>query len=399
MKRTRILGVLSLMGALSLAACDVSEPAAPALDELTPEDQIALDVLTDDDAIQAALDLVRVPATAHNGMGWTGAPATEIYAGRAREHFTRARQMLDDGALSQAVEEALQARLAVAEGMAAMGGREAIQSMIARMDFMAETLGSDFGTPGAQPWMAQEMAMLAETARAALGSGNTQGAGQWGVLAEQRARQHLGAGYGDGAGYSMGWTGDGRNGGWQHGMGMGGGWNRGMGGMWNGGMGGRHGPGARGDSPTEHAELAVNLASAAVTLATDLLSDVTPDSTQTAYLEQAADYAGAAAAALAEGSLAEAAYNASHARWAALLAVLPPGTITEENAAWLLGVAQDLLARARAAVGDTPTELEADLLAQADALIDMAEDHLSWGNLRSVSPSWHAAVIAALLLG
>ncbi|MDP2957730.1 MAG: hypothetical protein Q8N53_14990 [Longimicrobiales bacterium] len=379
MNRLVLLRTLPVLAALALAACADSTPTALVHQTLTPEDHIALQVLQSPDAMGAAMLLADVP-------GASG------YAAAARQHFGAADRALRRGLPAEAAAEAREARLMVVQALSAAGGPGAAASMVERVEDMLLTVGADPAWAG-ETQLRQDMTRLVEGARARLRVNDAMGAGQLGVLAEQRARM---GGLGRNGGMGNGATGN------QGGMGMGG---QGMGG--NGGMGGMGGAGHTGDGlglglglgTVWDAGLLVDLGATAVALADGILDEQGADAEQVRYLALADDYQTKAVAALDAGRDREGVYLAGLAQWTALKSVVLPGGITDEDARFILELAQTLYDQAEAAVGAEPTEQQAALLEAAEHMLEAAEHHAGTTLRMGVGGLWRSAVISAWLIG
>lgn len=337
---------LPVLGALALAACDDSQPTDPFQDDalLSQEDALALDILTDPGAIDAALALAEGPVRAARRHG-PGAHGGDSQATRARQRFQEAVHALQAGDRVRAMDRAREARTLVAQSVQTTQGAAGLVAMVERAEGLAESVGLD---PDAydQPQALQgELAQLASGARVQLHQGDSTGAGRRAVLAEQRRHQR------------------------------------------------RKAPGNRPGG----AALLVDLGATAVSLATRLLEDQGADDEQLRFLATAAEHQAEAEAALANGNERRAVHLAQLAHWTALKAVVLPGGVTAEEARAMLDLAEGLYAEA---VASEPTdELKVTLLQRARTLIDLGASKLEDGQHRGVGPLWKAAVVCSWIIG
>lgn len=348
MRHVRLLTTLPLLGGLFLAACQDGEPTAPLDDQafLTQEDAIALDVLSFEGGIDAAVALADGPVAAANrrGMAHGRRAGAADDAAEARLRFREAIRLMEHGDSTGAAVRAREARrLVTRAGQTAAGGRfaaGAVERLEAMAGWVAENPGWYVDPVGLQA----ELNGLATQARLRLQQRDSLGAGERAVLGEQRARQRRRDG-GTGAG----------------------------------------GP-----------ETSVALGASAVALATRLLDEQGADEEQLLYLEAAAEYQRAAEAALDAGDLGRAIHLSNLAEWSALKAVVLPGGVTDEEARAMLELAESLYADA--AAGDL-TEQQVVLLQRARTLIDHGAAALEAGTVRGVVPLWRAAVICFWIVG
>jgi hypothetical protein len=148
------------------------------------------------------------------------------------------------------------------------------------------------------------------------------------------------------------------------------------------------------------AELAVALGAEAIELAKRILSDqAAADTESQEYLDTAEEFLAKARAALEAGEEARAAHLAHLSQWWALKAVVLPGGVTDEEARFILGLAETLLAEARAAIGPEVTPLEEALLTRAARLLERGKEALGNGVCRGIGALWKSAVISSFLIG
>ncbi len=344
---------LSLVGVMAFAAC-ADHPLGP-LDEpeeMDMEDLVALEVLSDPQAVESALAFAEMNTTAaaRQGMGAPQREAAHQFAIEARSRFEQATKALGDGDRERAAEASREARRLLARAMQMASGPRGILSLVERMEEHSADVAQDPEAFDEAEALRGELATFAERARFRLQQQDSVGAAALGVLAQLRY-QHRCREEGD--------------------------------------------PVLR----RERALLAVALGETAVSLATRLLGSEGPDPEQARFLEAATEYSAQAVNALELGELARAVYLAHHARWAALKAVILPGEVTGEDARVMSELAHALYSEAEAAVGNPPTEPQAWLLDRAAGLIAAGEARLAEGNLRGIGALWNAAVICTWLAG
>lgn len=340
---------LPLLAGLFLAACQDAVPTAPVAEDvfLAQEDAMALEVLSFDGGINAALALAEGPVSAmgHGGMAYGMRAGASNDATTARLRFQEAVRLMENQDSAGAVVQAREARRLVARAGQTAGGRFAagmVERMEAMAGWVAETPGSYHDPMGLQG----ELNGLAAQARMRLHQNDNLGAGELGVLAEQRMRQRQ------------------RNG--DNGIGIGG------------------------------AEISLALGASAVGLATRLLDEQGADEEQLTYLATAAEYQRAAEAALDAGDVEGAIHLSNLAEWTSLKAVVPPGGVTLEEARAMLEWAEGIYTEA--ASGDLTAE-QTLLLQRARTLTDHGATALGSGSVRGVVPLWRAAVICSWLVG
>ncbi len=347
MKTPQPLHILPLLGGLALAACQDGGPSAPALEDLSLEDQITLELLSDPTFTETALDLVGTQtAAAHRrGRAWRSG---EGYALQAAVHFQGAQAALAQGNTQRALERARVGRELIAEGIEAVGGPWAIEGMVERLESLPLAINGDPDCYQDPQGLGVRMGELARGARNAFRKGKRIQAGQLGVLGEQAVRQRI--------------------------------------------RDGSH-------SLSGRPEVWVELGGAAVDLATGILGAGTPDQEQLDLLAAAGEYQTLATEALAAGDRGRAVHFAHMAQWWSLKAVVIPGGISDEEVALILDLAKTLLADATAAVGSEPTDLEAALLAKATTMLGMGEGSVANGTCRGLGALWQVALIGTYLIG
>ncbi len=348
MNAFRALRMLPVL-ALALAGCDAGQATDPMTegDSLSERDRIALDVIAVPAAVQAAMDLVDVPlATAgRHGMAWGKQSDAQANATLARERFQEALRALGQQDSVRAAVRAREARQLVVRAMVAVRGHGTVPGLIGRTEGLAAEVGRDPGGYAYAQQLGAELEGLALQARERLQLGDSVGAGERAVLAEQRHRQ-------------------------------------------------RH---AAGTARPGGAEVAVELGYTSVSLATRLVGAAgEPSDDQNRLLAVGAEYADAARDALAAGDSAEAVHLSDLALWTTLEAVVWPDGASPEEAVAMLDLAETLYATASAT---EPTGVAADLLAWARALIDFGEIAVTQVPPRGTGALWRAAVICTWIIG
>ena len=347
MTLSRSFRMLSLAGALSLAACDAARTTDPLADDaaLAQEDEIALDVLADVGSADVALDVADVPVVVgeRRGMARGSFAAAHGDLVRARLLFQEARDAFDAGDRVRAAARAREARTLLAGVVIAAGGARGVVARVRRAEALADEVAADPSAYDGAVALEGELNGLALGVRARLQAGDSVGAVRRALLAEQRHRQ-------------------------RH-------------------RDPRLRPGG--------AELYVDLGSTAVSLATRLLDEQTPVDEQLRFLDEAKEYERQAQAALTDGAYARAAHLADLAIWSSLEAVVLPDVTVDEARAMLE------LARARyqAAAATAPEGDEAMILERARLLLARGEAMLEAGAPRGIGALWRSAVVSTWVIG
>lgn len=359
-KRTGIRSAWAVLTMLGLAACAESG-MDPLADGLDPSEAAELLVLEDAGALDAAVEFTNVTADVAHALGRPGAGSSHGLEMQARAKFERARDFLQEGDRRRALLEAREARRIAARAIVAAGGEEAVIALIEQLEELLFSIDveDDQVFDDREALRARIEALLAE-ARALLESGNLVAAAERALLGEQLVRYHRG------------------------------------------------GLGHRGEVSAETARLMVSLARTAVSLADSLVADPGVPTRplgvsdvrahRNRWLVHARRMLERAETALGAGHYARAVHFAHHAHGSALKAVILPGGITQDELDAMVRLARTLLARAEAAVGDDPTELEARLLAVARRSIERGQAMLEAGYKRGVGPIWRGAVISRWLI-
>jgi hypothetical protein len=349
MKTLRLSPILPLLVGFALTACQDGGPTAieELPEQLTVEEELTLEVLADPTATALALELATAQTQAAHGRGRFGGHGEDITA-QAEQRFRNAEEAFQKGDLVRAMEQHREARRLVAQAMEASGGPWALQAQLERLESLPVMVAGDpDGFQDPQGFCLQ-LGELAQGARNAFQKGNRIQAGQMGVLAEQAVRRrqrdqdYVLAGY---------------------------------------------------------PEVKVELGAAAIALARGILDEEGSDDEQEDLLAVAQIFQDQALAAMDGGDLRRAVHYAHLAEWWALKAVVLPGGITDEEAAYVLDLAKALYDDAVVAVGEDPDELQAALLERAERMLEAGEENLSNGTCRGLGALWQVAVISSYLVG
>lgn len=350
MKLSRSSRTLPLAGAFALAAalaaCDASRTTDPLSDDtLAQEDEIALDILSEVGSADVALDLADVPLAVGERRGMARGPASAAQGDllRARLLFQEGREALDQGDRVRAADCTREARRLLAGAVLAAGGGRGVMAMVRRADDLPDDVEADPTAYDDVVGLQGELNMLALQVRARLHAGDSVGAVERAILAEQRHRQrHRDPAFRPGG-----------------------------------------------------AELYVELGATAVSMATRLLDEQTPVDEQLRFLDEATEYQRQAAAAYEDGYYARAAHLADLAIWTSLQAVVLPD-VTAEEARAMLELAKT---QYEAAAATSPEGDEATILERARLLIEKGETMLEAGAPRGVGALWRAAVVCTWVIG
>ena len=151
----------------------------------------------------------------------------------------------------------------------------------------------------------------------------------------------------------------------------------------------------------ERARLSIALATEAIEIADRVLSAQPggADTEQQELLDVAKEYLAQATLAFEAGEEARAIHLARLAQWGALKAVVIPGGITDDEARFVLALAETLLGEARDAIDPDPTEIETVLFSRSTRLFERGKSTVEAGNYRGIGPLWWSAVISSYLVG
>lgn len=349
MKTPKPIQILPFLAGIALVGCDGSGPTDPFQDlpeNLTVEEELTLDVLADPTSTEVALALATTQASAahRRGKGWS---LGETTAAQAENHFRNAEQAFARGDLVRAMEQHREGRRLVAQAMEGSGGPRALQAQVERLESLPVTVAADPDGFHDPQGLALQLGRLAQNARNAHQQGNRIQAAQMGVLGEQAVRRHQ----------------------------------RDQEGLLAG-----------------HPEVKVALGAEAIELATRILGDQGADDEQGDLLAVAEEFQAKAIEALEAGQLRWAVHYAHLAQWWALKAIVLPGGITDEEAQYVLDLAQTLFDEAVLVVGADPDELQAELLRRASLMLEAGKAALTNGTCRGLGALWQVAVISSYLL-
>jgi hypothetical protein len=356
MKTKKTLLASTAFCMILLAACQDGGPTGLNPDELTLEDQLTLELLSDPATAEVALELVGIQASAAQRKGWAwGSEHNQTAQAQAERCFREAQDALAQGNLLRARNKAREGRRLVAQGIALAGGSRAIVGMVERLEALPLTVSADpdaFVNPGK---LGLQIGKLATRARAALKAGDHTEAGSLGVLGEQAFRHNHRRQY-------------------MHQQELG----------------------------ITRAELAIALGAEAIELASRLLTaQPAVDAQSQDLLSTAEEFLAKAEEALEAGEEARAAHLARLAQWWALKAVILPGGITDEEARSMFDLAETLLAEATAYIASLPepTPLQVALLTRATRMFERGREALGNGVCRGIGALWQSAVISSYLIG
>jgi hypothetical protein len=148
--------------------------------------------------------------------------------------------------------------------------------------------------------------------------------------------------------------------------------------------------------PPAVARLSLARAGEAIHLAGRLIEEPTPG--QERYLFRAGELRRRAAFSIQQGWYRRAVAQAHRSQQLSLVAVLNGERPTVEEAGRLLALADEVIAQARAAIGEDPGETQERLLALAIRLRDRGAEAINQWQWRGVGLLWRATITAAVLL-
>lgn len=354
LKNLRISAVLALF---ALAACD-DVGTEPALQELTPNEELELAVLADQGAFDDAVEVATVSYEVATETGDPRASDARSLSEQARVAFDQARAAWLAGDRVEALRLSRLARRLVARALIETGGLPTVEDLIERLEDLLLTVDAEVvDDPEA---LKAELEKIIAEARAMLASGDSVGAAARAILGDQRVRHHRGD---------------------------------------------RQRPFHVGP---DRARLEVAFAVSSLALAERLIaSDVEPtDVAETElrdrrnrWLMHAERMLAMAERALENGLLGRAVHFAHHAQWSALKAVILPGGVTEEELRLMVDVSKRLLEEAEASLGDEPTVLQLRVLRRATDLYELGVRRLEAGYRRGVAALWRSATMSRWLIG
>ena len=351
LKNLRLTALLALF---AVAACD-DVGTHPALQELTPGEQLELAVLDDPGSYDVATEVAAVSSDVASTFGHPGVGDARALNAQAQATFAEARSAWLAGDYAGALRLSRLARRLVARALIATGGLPAVEDLIERLEDYLLTIDAELvDDPTA---LTAELEKIIAEAAALLESGDSVEAAARAILGEQRLRHRRGH---------------------------------------------RDRPFHIGE---DRARLEVAFAGSSVALARRLIesdaaaSDVEAHDHQNRWLAHAEHMLALAERALDNGSFSRAAHFAWHAQWSALKAVILPGGITEEELRMMVDVAETLLGETEAALGDDPTELQVRLFNRAGDLFEIGVRRLEAGHKRGVAALWRSSTLSAWLIG
>ena len=349
MKTLRLFPLLPLLGGIALAACDDTGPTEPSLDDfdnLTVEEALTLEVLADPASTEVALSLATVQTNAahRRGRAWS---AGEDLVAQAENRFRNAEQAYADGELVRAMEQHREARRLVAQAMEGAGGPRALQGQVERLESLPVMVAGDPESFQDPQGFGLQLGELGRQARNAYQKGNRIQAGGMGVLGEQALRKRQ------------------RD---------------------------------QNNVLANYPELQVELGATAIELAQGILDDQGANEEQLDLMAVAQELQARAVEALDAGDVRWAAHFAHLAEWWALKAVVLPGGVTDDEAAFIRDLAITLYDEAVVAVGDEPDELQAALLLKATHMLEAGEANLANGTCKGMGAFWQVAVISSYLI-
>lgn len=354
MKTLGNLRLSALLALFAVAACD-DVATDPALQELTPDEQLELSVLADESSYDVATEVATVTMDVAADGGLPGVSDARSLAAQARIAFAQARAAFMASDHREALRLSRLARRLVARALVETGGVPAVEDLIERLEDFLLTIDADL-VDDPEALRAELEAIIAE-ATALLEAGDSVEAAARAILGDQRLRHRRGH---------------------------------------------RDRPFHVGE---DRARLEVAFADRSVALADRLItSDAAATEAEIAdrqnrWLTHAERLLAMATRALENGRYGRAVHFAHHAQWSALKAVILPGGVTEEELRTMVDVAETLLAEAEASLGDEPTELQLRVFNRAGHLFEIGVRRLEEGKKRGVAALWRSSTMSAWLIG
>ncbi len=340
-KRLRIL-MLAALVAGGTVACDDNSTGPASGDPLTELDvnaDMELQVVGDVELAEVLIDdMSLVMATPTDGPPF----------GLGRECFREARQLLSNGDENAARIQARECRMNLVRAMFERHGEGVIDEMFARAENLAERVGEAGDEFARHAELQTKLRGLLEEVYALRDGGDLVGAGERLVLALQIADR----------------------------------------------MRHRHPDFDR--NPEAAVRLAMARSGEAIRLAERLIPE--PTLKQEALLFRAVEIRRRAQFSIEHGWYRRAIAQAHRAEQLSLVAVLNGERPTVEDAQRLLGLADQMIAGAQAAIGDAPTEAQQRILQNAIRLRNRGEEAINTWQWRGVGLLWRSAVTAAVLI-
>ena len=337
--RTLMLAALVVCG---VAACDDS-PTAPGSGDSTTElgvnADMELQVVGDADLVEVVIDDMSLSM----GMGADGPPF-----GAGRECFREARQHLRNGNEDAARTQARECRMNLVRAMLERHGEGVVDEMFSRVENLVERVGEASDEFARLADLQVKLQGLLDEAYALRDGGDLVGAGERLVLALQIADR----------------------------------------------MRHRHPDFDR--DPGAAARLAMARSGEAIRLAERLIPD--PTLKQEGLLFRAKELRRRAQFSFEHGWYRRAVAQAHRVEQLSLVAVLNGERPTVEDAQRLLGLADEMIAGAEAAIGDSPTEVQQRILQHAIRLRNRGAEAINLWQWRGTGLLWRAAITAAVLI-
>lgn len=332
-----------LWGAFYVSGC-AETPSDPGFDNLPPVGDVEIELATDPDLIASLLEDV----TSVLGNNMTSAAALEIST--AEGLFRSARDEWVRGDYERVRVRGDEAREALGRALTRGRDRSTLDDYISRTDHVRQRLDTtdrdDFDRPND---LAADLDRLLADAKRARARGDDVTAGKRVVEASERtdrsrARRHR-------------------------------------------------------DAPEEAARWAVSMAASAVDLANRLLEGSDPSERQLHLLDTAMRLAASAAEALENGHFRQALMLGHKAVGMALMAVVSPDGVTEDEIRALIELAEAQLLAANEALQAEPSEALEKVLRRAEAAFTEGVQQVENGNERGIHPIWRAAVVGSVIAG
>lgn len=338
MNRARAFMMVFLL-ATSACSDGPTDPGSSAHGDLDVTADMELQVVGDIEVAEALMDDISLEM----GVSMDGPPF-----GAGRECFREARRLLVDGDTDAARQRARECRTNLVRAMLERHGEAAVDELFARVEQLRERLGEAADEFARLGEMRTRIDGLLAEAGALRAGGDLVGAGERLVLALQLADR----------------------------------------------MRHRH-PDFDIDPPAA-ARLSMARAGEAIRLAQRLIPE--PTLRQETYLFRAVELRRRARFSFEHGWYRRAVAQAHRSQQLSLMAVLNGERPSVEEALRLLDLADEMIAQARAAIGDSPSEAQARVLELAVRLRDRGAEVVNEWQWRGVGLLWRAAVTAGVLI-
>jgi len=340
-RRIRTLTIAGLVAAATAACSDgPTDPVeTDGSTDLAVTADLELQVVGDVEIAEALMDDVSLEM----GVSPDGPPF-----GMGRECFRDARQLLRDGDPEAARTQARECRMNLVQAMVDQHGEGVIDELFARVEQLNERLGEASDEFARLADLQARVQGLLDEAYALRAGGDLVGAGERLVLALQITDR----------------------------------------------MRHRH-PDFAADPPAA-ARLSLARSGEAIRLAERLIQDPTIE--QEGYLFRALELRRRAAFSFEHGWYRRAVVQAHRSQQLSLMAVLNGNRPTVEEAQRLLALADEMIAGARAAIGDDPSATQLRVLALAVRLRDRGAEAINSWQWRGVGLLWRSAITAGVLI-